>query len=176
MMTDIIEDQVNLLCADSPSLIIYNTNFFGKFFHDTINYTIIYYIFMEILIPIIGPLFTPIFVYDFLISDEPLIVTDRITMPLIFYVICSAICGFLTYSIDMKRKCTGFYFDRVIHKVIIYVMILTILFLFINYLKWPIMYWLNLFPKQWELLIIGVFLAISSYISYYTVKILTSNC
>ncbi len=131
---------------------------------------------MEDFIPAISALFIPTITYNFILARKPPKVTDRIILPIFFYTIFFCVIGLLTYSINMKRHCDKYRFYRTVKKTSMYVILIIFSFGIINYIQWPLMYWLDLFPDQWELIVTGLFLMICSQISYYMVKILTSNC
>jgi hypothetical protein len=131
---------------------------------------------MEECIPAVSGLFMPYLVYKYILRVDPPQVTHRILLPIFFYIIIFAIIGFTSYLIDMKRQCPQVRFDRVGIKTIIYVFLVIGCFGLVNYLEWPMMYWLNLWPKKYELFIVGLFLMICSQLSYYVVKISTSPC
>lgn len=131
---------------------------------------------MEDLIPAIGSFLLPTIVYKYMLLRDPPKVMDRIITPMILYAIILYFIGVITYSIDMKRHCQKFRTERVFKKSLLFVIMVTFIFGFINYIEWPLMYWLNLFASNNELLIVGFFLMICVQLSYYMVKIITSNC
>jgi len=131
---------------------------------------------MEDFIPAISALLLPTFTYQIILKRDPPKVMHRILIPIFFYILAFILVGLLTYSINMKRHCDKYRLDRVIRKMLFYVILIIFTFGITNYLEWPLMYWLNLFPEKWELLVTGIFLMACSQFSYYMVKILTSNC
>lgn len=131
---------------------------------------------MENFFPIIGSLISPTITYKYVLLRNPPKVDERILLPLFIYILFLLAIGLVTFAINMKRLCPSFNFRRMIEKVIIYVFITMILFLIINYYRWPIIYWLNLFQTMEELTIVGIFLAICSQFSYYLTKLIHSNC
>ena len=131
---------------------------------------------MEQFIPIIGSLILPMISQNIFIIKDPPEIIDKLLLPLLIYSLAFILIGMITYYINMKRQCNQIIYTRILKKTLSYVSLVIILFGIINYFRWPTISWIQSNPTNSELFVTGIILMICSMISYYIIRILTSNC
>ena len=131
---------------------------------------------MEQFIPIIGSLILPLIAQNIFIVTQTSQIINRLLQPLLIYTIVLILIGIITYYINMKRQCNQIIYTRILKKTVSYVFATIILFGIINYFRWPTISMIQLSPTNYELSVTGIILMICSMISYYIIRILTSNC